>query len=457
MLTSSKQFFRRASNHRYGFTLAAYIAAAVLTGMACVLFMRAFEFVTAHQLTFHRIGWWCLLTSPLLFLASVELVRRVAPAAEGTGIPQVIFAIKNWSLHTEKALTSLTSHRTLIVKILALLIALWAGASTGREGPTVHVATCIFVGLLLLLRRLFGFDFDMRSAMVAGGAAGLAAAFNTPLAGVVFAIEELTVESFGAIKDYVIMAIVIAALSARTLYGEYSYFGRLLGSEWVPITITLLIGITGGLAGALFSTTLVQGKRWLARYREGWTRYLVPLVLALGVLGIAAVSAMNVMGAGNEAAQTLTRGTFGSWAYSFPATKLLATLFTYWSGVAGGIFAPCLSIGAAIGADIGQWTGLSTASCAMIGMAAFLSGTIQAPITSFVIIFEMTGNHVLLVPIMLSSLTAFMVNRVLGVPHLYPTLALNYAYLLGKNAPEETEAKDSEKMDPNEKDPEASA
>ena len=103
---------------------------------------------------------------------------------------------------------------------------------------------------------------------------------------------------------------------------------------------------------------------------------------------------------------------------------------TYWSGIAGGIFAPCLSIGASLGADVGHWLGIPVATCAMIGMAAFLSGTIQAPITSFVIIFEMTGQHQMLVPIMLASLTAFMVARLLGAKHLYASLSLSYQYLL---------------------------
>ena len=109
---------------------------------------------------------------------------------------------------------------------------------------------------------------------------------------------------------------------------------------------------------------------------------------------------------------------------------MLATLLTYWSGIAGGIFAPCLSIGAALGADIGHLTNNPIAGCAMIGMAAFLSGTIQAPITAFVIIYEMTGQHQMLVPIMLASLMAFMVARLLGAKHLYPMLSLNYQYLL---------------------------
>jgi H+/Cl- antiporter ClcA len=110
-------------------------------------------------------------------------------------------------------------------------------------------------------------------------------------------------------------------------------------------------------------------------------------------------------------------------------------LLTFWSGIAGGIFAPCLAIGAAIGSDIGTLMHVPIASCALVGMAGFLSGTIQAPITSFVIIFEMTGHHQMLLPVMLASLIGFMVARLLGAEHLYQALCVNYEYLLG-GAPE---------------------
>lgn len=430
MINRTKKLIKLVAEHRYGVTLLAFMTAAVLTGLSCVLFMRAFEFVLNHRLDFHSVGWWCLLSTPVLFLISVELIRRIAPCADGTGIPQVIFAVKNLSSDSEQALAPLTSPLTMCVKIAALLIALLAGASTGREGPTVHIATCIFVGLLLLMRGLLGFEFDLRSAMVAGGSAGLAAAFNTPLAGITFAIEELTVDYFANIKDFVIMAIVVSAIAAKSLYGEYNYFGKLLEPSAIPISTTLIIGLLGGLAGAFFSTAILKGKGFIVQYQGSRKRYLIPMALSCGLLLVAKLSPADVLGPGNEAAQALTQGRFGTWALFFPWAKILATLLTYWSGIAGGIFAPCLSIGAALGSDVGHWLNVPVASCAMIGMAAFLSGTIQAPITSFVIIFEMTGHHQMLVPIMLASLTAFMIARLAGAKHLYPTLSLNYGYLM---------------------------
>ncbi|MDX6768851.1 MAG: chloride channel protein [Elusimicrobiota bacterium] len=414
-----------AIRHRYGLTLLVYLAAAALTGLGCVLFMRGFELAAAARLDPARLGAWLALVVPAVFLLSVELIRRVAPFAAGTGIPQAVFAAQHLTPATEEALAPLTSLRTMAVKVLALYAVVWAGASTGREGPTVHVATCLFLGVIVLARRYLGLNLDLRSAIVAGGSAGLAAAFNTPLAGVTFAVEELTVDYFSSIKDFVVISIVVAAVTAKHFTGEYLYFGRLAKPAPVELTSVVFIGIAGGLLGSFFSESLLRGHRVLS----GGGR-MRTVLLALGLVALAAAAGTNVLGPGNEAAQALLRGDDGKWVVVFPFAKLGATLLTYWSGVAGGVFAPSLSIGAALGTSIGEFLSSPTGSCAMIGMAAFLSGTIQAPITAFVIIFEMTGHHDMLLPIMLGSLIAFMTARALGARHLYKTLAEPYRRLL---------------------------
>lgn len=421
----AKRLSRLILDHRYGFVLFSFIAAAGLTGVACVWFMWGFEWVFAHRIA----SAWRWATTPLLFVVSVELIRRLAPCAAGTGIPQAIYAAQNLSPETEERLAPLTSAATLVVKILALYVGLWAGASTGREGPTVHVAACIFVGIILLVRRFSGIKVELRSAVIAGGAAGIAAAFNTPLAGVTFAIEELTADSFGSIKEFVIMSIILAAITAKVLTGEYLYFGRLSEPPSIPISAVVLIGVVGGVLGAFFSTAILRGQRELAGAHLRH-RYVLPAFLGLCLLLVSAASLADVLGPGNEAAQALVRGEFGAWSWQFPAAKMAATLLTYWAGLAGGIFAPSLSIGAAVGSDVGRLLGASVASCALVGMAAFLSGTIQAPITSFVIIFEMTGHHQMLLPVMLGSLIGFMIAKLVGAEHLYQKLSMNYAPLL---------------------------
>ncbi len=426
-----KTVLRKITAHRYGLTLFAFLAAAAITGMACVGFMRSFEYVLERRLDFASVGNWCWLTTPLLFLISSELIRRIAPCAAGTGIPQAIFAAKYLASDTEGKLQPLFSVRTFIIKILSILIALSAGASLGREGPTVHVGICVFLLIIVLFRRFTGIAFDLRSAIVAGGAAGLASAFNTPLAGVTFAIEELTVDYFSGMKDFVVMAIIIAALTAKAITGEYGYFGKLQDPPNVTWYVVLIIGIAGGIAGALFSSSMLWGQTFIERRQKKNDRYWVPVILSLGLVLIAAIAGDRVLGPGNLVAQGLLRGEYSRWVFGFPLAKIAATLLTYWSGLAGGIFAPSLSIGAGLGSMIGNGMGVPVAGCALLGMAAFLSGTIQAPITSFVIIFEMTGHHQMLPPVMLASLLGFMTARVLGADHLYPTLSKRYQYLLG--------------------------
>lgn len=429
-MTAATEWPRRWTKHRYGAVLFAFLLAASATGVACVWFMWAFEAVLERRLD-GPLRW---LAAPVLFVLSVELIRRVAPSADGAGIPQTVFAARHLKPGMERALDPLTSPRTLAVKVAALLLGLWAGASTGREGPTVHVAACVFMTAMLGFRRLTGLEFDRRSAVVAGGAAGLAAAFNTPLAGVTFAIEELSVDYFAGIKDYVLTAIIVAALAAKGLTGEYNYFGRLAQPPAVPLAAIAWIGALGGILGAFFSGSLIRGKRWLDAYRGGWGRALVPAAAALGLLAASAVGGPELQGPGNQVARDLLAGR-GGWSASFTAWKMLATLLTYWSGIAGGIFAPCLSMGASMGASVGGWLGAPVSSCALVGMAAFLSGTIQAPMTAFVILFEMTGHHDMLLPVMAASLVAFMAARLSGARHLYRELAENYSYLLDQAAP----------------------
>jgi len=424
-------WIRRLHQHRYGFSLFAYIVAAIATGSACVLFARAFEWVLSHRLDFDSVGAWAWLIAPIGFLVAVEIIRRWAPFAAGTGIPQAIFASEHFSADNEKQIYPLLSPWTVAIKILTLLLGVWVGASTGREGPTVHVAVGVFLGMLFLFRRWLGFDFDRRSAAIAGGAAGLAAAFNTPLAGVTFAVEELSEHYFSSVKDIVLMAIIVAAVVAQMLTGEYSYFGRLQDPSPVPLYVVLLIGLVGGSAGIFFGFLLLKGSEWLKQYQNGAGRYGIPVFMALGIMGIAFVCGLRTLGPGNRIAQELLNDRFGDWVFAFPLAKMMTTLMTYWSGLSGGIFAPCLSAGAGIGADLAQWMHFSISTCALIGMAAFLSGAIQAPMTSFVIIFEMTGHHDMLLPLMLASVLPFMVARLLGAPHLYKALASAYSSIIG--------------------------
>lgn len=437
MLHTTAGFLRRILSHRYGLTLFAFLAASILTGVASVYFMRSFEWAIAQRLDFARIGACAWLTTPLIFLLCAETVRRLAPAAAGSGIPQAIFAAKRLVPEEEARLGPLFSPSTLAVKCFTVLLGVMAGASIGREGPTVQVAMSVFILAMWPFTRWLGVRVDLRTMVIAGSAAGLGAAFNTPLAGVTFAIEELSVDGSSSVKEFALMAIIVAGLSAQMLYGQYVYFGRLVEPPNVHLEVPVFIGILAGLAGAFFSEALLRGGGYMRRISRGRMRFLVPAVLALLLLLLAVLEGPQVLGPGNEVARRLTQGDAGAHGLLFPLAKLAATLLSYWSGIAGGIFAPSLSIGSALGSDLSRFMGAPVETCALIGMAAFLSATIQAPITSFIIIFEMTGHHSMLLPLMLAALLSFMVARLVGARHLYKTLAEDYRGLLSPGTVEE--------------------
>ncbi|MDD4004613.1 MAG: chloride channel protein [Elusimicrobiaceae bacterium] len=427
MINTINAYSLRLVKHRYGITFAAYVASAFVTGIVCVAFMRAFAYVDTHRLDYAHIGLWCLIAAPLLFSLAVALITLFAPGAAGSGIPQAIYVVRHG--HQPGAasfISGLTSPQTMAVKVLSILIGVWGGASVGREGPTVQIAVCTLFLCMSLLAKVLPISPNPRSLALAGGAAGLAAAFNTPLAGVTFALEELSSGYFESIKDYVLMAIIVAALSAKVMTGDYIYFGKLPDPPNIQMSAIIFISIIAGVAGNFFSKAILSGADIYAKFAQSRWRYLFPALCALAVISLAQLGGPFVLGPGNGAAQNYLSHSTSNTPAVFPLAKFAATVLTYWSGVAGGIFAPSLSIGASIGAEIARVLHYPISSCALVGMSAFLSGAILAPMTSFVIIFELTGHHSMLLPIMLASLIAYMVVRSLGARSLYAALADRY-------------------------------
>jgi H+/Cl- antiporter ClcA len=232
-------------------------------------------------------------------------------------------------------------------------------------------------------------------------------------------------------KEIVLIAIIVAAITAKAFTGEYTYFGRLATMGDLSLVSVTVISIIAGLFGALFSTLLWKGQWWIQKkIRFKKIVFLLPAVFGLALVALSALSSLDVMGPGNTLAQRLLQGDTLPNIGLFPLNKMLATLLTFWAGLAGGIFAPCLSIGAALGASMAPILKTPLASAALIGMAAFLAGTIQAPMTCFIIVFEMTNDHHLLLPVMLACLIAVVVARLTGSPHLYKTLAAFYQEFL---------------------------
>jgi len=391
-------------------------AAAVLLAVLADWAQRGFAVLLGHS---HYLA---LAVTPAGFVLAVLLTRRYFPNAQGSGIPQAIAARQ---LTDQNARARLVSIRVAIGKVLLTLLGLLCGASAGREGPTVQIgASIMFAAGRLSPRRQPGL-------VLAGAAAGVAAAFNTPLAGIVFGIEELS-RSFETRASGLILAAVIAAgLTTLALVGNYTYFGSTPmmlenGIDWLAIPIC---GVIGGLAGGLFSRFVIA----MARGLPGLAGALLkkrPLLLAglcgLGVALCGLASGDLVYGTGYEQVKTaLENGT--PLPESFGLLKFAATALTAISGIPGGIFAPSLAVGAGIGSNVAQFfQGTPIGPIIILGMVSYFAGVVQAPITAFVIVTEMTGNHAMVVPVMTASLIAYACSRAVCPEGIYHALARGF-------------------------------
>ncbi|WP_188908783.1 chloride channel protein [Aureimonas endophytica] len=361
-----------------------------------------------------------LLLPPLGFALSSYLALRFFPNSQGSGIPQAI-AARHLERDEDRGL--LLSLRVASGKIVLTLVGLLCGASIGREGPTVQVGAAI----MLAAGRLGGMA-QARGLILAGSAAGIAAAFNTPLAGIVFAIEEMGRAYEARTNGLVLSAVVLAGLASLALTGNYTYFGRseasvASASGWV---LVVLCGITGGALGALFSAGALSLIRRIRRWTKGAPGRIVGIAAGCGLVValIGLFTGGTTYGTGYEQARAAVEGTPLP-AFFFLA-KFAAGLASMVSGIPGGIFAPSLSVGAGLGSTLGLVLGGSTGIAATLGMAGYFAGVVQAPMTAFVIILEMTGNQGNVVPVMLASLIGFGTARLVSGGPLYHSLSRNY-------------------------------
>ncbi len=374
-------------------------------------------------------GWWRwspLLLTPALTIAVLWLTRRFAPGAGGSGIQQVVRALDDDV--SERQLSWLVSLKLSLAKVGLVSGGLLAGLSIGREGPAVQICA----GVMLQARRWLSpkSGIDAHDLMVAGAAAGIAAAFNTPLGGIMFAIEKLSRRRGISHSALVITSIVLAGLVSVAVFGNQTYFGQLRVQTLTSNMLLpgLMVALTAGLAGGLFSRLLVVSARGLPDRFSRWRRshplrFAGGCGLAVAVISIATGGA--TAGAGYETTRALLEGQ-GDLPGVYTLLKFCATWLSAWSGVPGGIFAPSLAIGAGIGHDVTLLTGLgSEAAIPLIalGMVSFLSATTQGPITAFIIVMEMVSGHAMVLSLMTCSLLASGVSRLISKP-LYPELAM---------------------------------
>jgi H+/Cl- antiporter ClcA len=372
-----------------------------------------------------------LLVTPAIGAACVWLTRRFFPGSDGSGIPQVIA-----SLHGPRELGErLLTIRILVGKIAVSFLAILGGFTIGREGPTIHVGSAIMFNLRVFyparFRAIRGRALEHRLAL-ADAAAGLSAAFNAPLAGVVFAIEELSRSFEERTSGVTITAIVFSGIVSLGLQGNYTYFGTIDVGPRFPDLLALavvLIGVIAGVAGGVFCWLLLDTQRWMPSALSGWrARQPVAFGAACGLLiaVIGILSGGHTFGSSYATARGMLEGRI-QLTVLYPVFKMVSMVGSYLPGYPGGIFAPSLAIGAGIGNVIHQlFSQMQLPMLIALGMVGYLAAVTQSPITAFVIVIEMINGHALVNSLMATALIASRVSR-LFAPPLYEALSERYS------------------------------
>jgi len=351
---------------------------------------------------------------------SAWLVRRFSREAIGSGIPNIEVVMQNGRRPGPPV-------RLILVKFIGGLLAIGSGLALGREGPSVQMGASAAQILGTVFRREWA---DSKSLIAAGAGAGLATAFNAPIAGAVFVLEELVRRFDTRIAIAALGTSMAAIVVARVLIGDAPDFHvapqPYPGLGTAPIHIAL--GIVTGLVGIGYCRALLGALAFTDRLKRLPIEARAALIGA--VVGLLAWSAPEIVGGGDFITQSILNGT--------NALLLVAVVFvirfalgavSYAAGTPGGLFAPMLVLGAQIGllfgTVCGYWfpnLGLGPTAFAIVGMAGFFTAVVRAPLTGIVLVTELTGSFTLLLPMLASCFAAMAVPTLLRTPPIYDSL-----------------------------------
>ena len=399
----------------------------LVAGLISSAFREALQWSEVHRITWlHGLSLIAGLFGALI-VGSVGgglglwLVRRFAPEASGSGIPH----IKSVVLGEEQ----LHWRRVLPVKFFAGLASIGGGMALGREGPTIQIggATGLMVSTWFRVKPGEG---ERKALISAGAGAGLAAAFNAPLAGVIFVLEEL----HGAFTPVIFVAAFLASVTAdvvcRVMTGDTPVFA--LRGMPVPslnaLPVALVVGGIAGLGGVLFNRSLLASLDGFDRLRR-WPPFAVGALAGL-VAGLAAWIYPDVSGSGAILAEHAMAGEVAiRGVIVLVAARFVLTMVSYGSGSAGGIFAPLLVIGALGGLAVGSvahfiapvWAEHPEVF-AVLGMGALLTSIVRAPLTGIVLMVELTGKYDYMLPLLVSCFAAYGVAEAMNDVPIYEAL-----------------------------------
>lgn len=406
-------------------------AGAFITGVVAVLYAKIFSFAEAGTAyVFAKDPRLFFILTPVCFLSAWWLVQRYAPFSRGSGIPQVSAAIElSNPKHYYKA-DKLLSLRVIVVKIASSVVLVFGGGVTGREGPTIQIAASIFKKINDILPKWYP-KISRMNMIVTGAAAGLAAAFNTPLGGIVFAIEELTKTHFSYFKSALLTGVIIAGLTALHFLGPYLYLGypQLDGVSSGLILIAVPVAIVAGVGGSGMGKIILYIFKKKQKLTKKYQRVLYVLVCGLLLAAIGYFLDSRSFGSGKEIMTTalFTNEKHVSW--QLPLLRFIGPIITFSTGAAGGVFAPSLTAGAGIGAFAAGLFHLQAASANLIilcGMAGFLTGITRSPFTCSILVLEMTNTHNIIFYIMLTALAANLASNFISRHSFYDHLKDQY-------------------------------
>ncbi|WP_345988045.1 chloride channel protein [Chryseobacterium sp. Chry.R1] len=404
----------------------------VITGFFAVMYAKIFAWgESLLNIIFNWHSWMIFIIAPIGFVLSWWLVKEFAPNAKGSGIPQVMAAVELANPKEHKKIRSLLSLKIIFFKIISSVILVIGGGAVGREGPTIQIAGSVFRKVNEYLPEWWP-KISKKNMIMTGAAAGLAAAFNTPLGGIVFAVEELSKTHINYFKTALFTAVIIAGLTAQTLAGSYLYLGYPKTHDvslMVMFPIILVAGVSGILASQLSVIMLTMNKWKKKNLKTDKSNILFLVICALIIASIAYFINREILGSGKEIMERVlfTKNKHEDWYV--PILRMLGPALSFTSGGAGGIFAPALSAGASIGSVISgviHLTQNETNVVVLAGMVAFLTGITRAPFTSAIIVLEMTDRHSLIFHLMLAGMVSSIASILVSRHSLYDVIKMNF-------------------------------
>ena len=394
--------------------------ASLITGLVAVGYAKLFA-LSEHWSTM-IVGthtWLLFLLTPVCFTAAWWIVKRFEKKAAGSGIPQVMAAIDLANPRYNYLVDKFLSIKVIIVKILSSMLMVTGGGAVGREGPTVQIAGSIFRKVNQLIPDSWP-KVSKKNMIITGAAAGLAAAFNTPLGGIVFAVEELAKSHISYFKTAIFTSVIIAGLTAQAIIGPYLYLGYPDVGNVATVTFlfVIIVALICGALGSLMSKIIIRIMKWKRTFNSNKKELLYVIAVSLVFAAIAFFVGTGVLSSGKEAMTSILFSSDKHTGWTLPLLRMAGPILCFTTGGAGGVFAPALSAGATIGAltgEIANMTGSNVNILALAGMVAFLTGITRSPFTSAILVLEMTDRHNVIFHLMLAgivaSFTAMLVDK----------------------------------------------